>query len=623
MATTQTKEKPELRVGGGRFRVERQKIGSGSFGDIYLGMDLTTNEEVAVKLEHVKSRHPQLAYEYKLYRIFASSKSVTTGGIPNVRWFGREGEYNVMVMDLLGPSLEDLFAYCDRKFSLKTVLMIADQLIARIEYIHAKNYLHRDIKPDNFLVGLGKKQHIVHIIDFGLAKKYRDPKTHQHIPYAQDKNLTGTARYASINAHLGIEQSRRDDLESIGFMLMYFNRGSLPWQGLKATTKKDKYEKISDKKINTTIESLCKHFPVEFATYLNYCRSLRFDDKPDYAYLRRLFRDLFYRKGYQLDYVFDWTLKNQLEQEKSDGKKADGDKKPGDGKPADKTSEAKDIPLDGKDKTDGKDPKDTPVGSYVSSNRERDKGFKDGEHLTVHQTGASLSVNPGSVQQSSVLSGDSDKPSSDDKKHAKSSGDKSSGAGGTKSPTGRSSSYLKRGTRPSVKQDVADLSGGLSRMKVSEDTARSDRTPQSEKAAANNNSSTTPGTPLSPTGSTGVNPPRSANSAQSGSWQRGSATTGSNTASSSRINTPGSSANASSSSGTAVFGTRLTKPKTPVGPAAAPGHTTSATSGSRFGVSTSLTGNGSGSQRNLTGTSSTSVPRTSTTTGSKRDSTKA
>jgi serine/threonine protein kinase len=159
-------------------------------------------------------------------------------------------------------------------------------------------------------MGLAKKGNLVYIIDFGLAKKYRDPRTHQHIPYREDKNLTGTARYASINTHLGIEQSRRDDLESLGYMLMYFNLGSLPWQGLKAATKKQKYERISEKKMSTPIEVLCKGFPAEFATYLNFCRSLRFDDKPDYAYLRQLFRNLFHRQGYTYDYVYDWnTLK--------------------------------------------------------------------------------------------------------------------------------------------------------------------------------------------------------------------------------------------------------------------------------------------------------------------------
>jgi serine/threonine protein kinase len=147
----------------------------------------------------------------------------------------------------------------------------------------------------------------VYIIDFGLAKKYRDLQTHRHIPYRENKNLTGTARYASVNTHLGVEQSRRDDLESLGYVLMYFLRGSLPWQGLKAGTKKQKYDRISEKKVSTPIEVLCKSYPPEFVSYFQYCRSLRFEDKPDYSYLKRLFRDLFIREGYQFDYVFDWT----------------------------------------------------------------------------------------------------------------------------------------------------------------------------------------------------------------------------------------------------------------------------------------------------------------------------
>ncbi|KAK1437327.1 hypothetical protein QVD17_03118 [Tagetes erecta] len=289
-------------VVGGKFKLGR-KIGSGSFGELYLGVNIQTGEEVAIKLESVKTKHPQLHYESKIYMLLQGGT-----GIPNLKWYGSEGEYNIMVIDLLGPSLEDLFNYCNRKFSLKTVLMLADQLINRVEYMHARGFLHRDIKPDNFLMGLGRKANQVYIIDFGLAKKYRDLQTHKHIPYRENKNLTGTARYASVNTHLGIEQSRRDDLESLGYVLMYFLRGSLPWQGLRAGNKKQKYDKISEKKMLTPIEVLCKSYPSEFISYFHYCRSLRFEDKPDYSYLKRLFRDLFIREGYQFDYVFDWTI---------------------------------------------------------------------------------------------------------------------------------------------------------------------------------------------------------------------------------------------------------------------------------------------------------------------------
>mmetsp|Transcript_19751 Transcript_19751/g.34726 ORF Transcript_19751/g.34726 Transcript_19751/m.34726 type:complete len:437 (-) Transcript_19751:314-1624(-) len=299
----------ELRVGK-KYRLGR-KIGSGSFGDIYLGTNMTTGEEVAIKLESVKTKHPQLLYESKIYRILHGGL-----GIPNVRWYGIEGDYNVMVLDLLGPSLEDLFNYCGRRFQLKTVLMLADQLLSRLEYVHTKSFIHRDVKPDNFLIGLGKRQSVIHIIDFGLAKKYRDPRSHQHIPYRENKNLTGTARYASINTHIGIEQSRRDDLESLGYVLMYFIRGSLPWQGLKANTKKQKYERIMDRKMSTSTEQLCKGYATEFRSYFEYCRSLRFEDRPDYAYLKRLFKELFYRKGFQYDNMFDWTVLN-LQQERS------------------------------------------------------------------------------------------------------------------------------------------------------------------------------------------------------------------------------------------------------------------------------------------------------------------
>jgi len=296
----------ELRVGR-HTRIGR-KIGHGSFGEIYLGTNVISGQEVAIKLEPVKAQHPQLLYEAKLMKMLS-----TGTGFPRVYDYGVEGDFVYLVMELLGPNIEELFNFCQRSFSLKTILMLADQMLSRIEYMHNQDFIHRDIKPDNFLMGLGKKATTLYFIDFGLSKKYRHHKTHQHIPYRDNKNLTGTARYASINNHLGIEQSRRDDLETLGYLLMYLNRGSLPWQGLKADTKKRKYEKIADVKMQTSVQELCVGYSgtAEFGTYLNYVKGLRFEDKPDYLYLRTIFRDLFAREGYEWDYIFDWMIKKE------------------------------------------------------------------------------------------------------------------------------------------------------------------------------------------------------------------------------------------------------------------------------------------------------------------------
>jgi len=304
----------EFRVGR-HTRIGR-RIGHGSFGEIFLGTNVLTGQEVAIKLEPVKASHPQLLYEAKLMKMLSAGV-----GFPKVHEYGVEGDFVYLVMELLGPNIEELFTFCSRKFSLKTILMLADQMLCRVEYMHNQDFIHRDIKPDNFLMGLGRRAGTVYLIDFGLSKKYRHHKTHQHIPYRDGKSLTGTARYASINNHLGIEQSRRDDLETLGYVLMYLLRGSLPWQGLKADTKRRKYEKISEVKMATSIEELCDGYPSEFATYLSYTRSLRFEDKPDYGYLRRIFRDLFEREGYEWDYVFDWMLKKEsIKKSKNSGK---------------------------------------------------------------------------------------------------------------------------------------------------------------------------------------------------------------------------------------------------------------------------------------------------------------
>lgn len=186
--------------------------------------------------------------------------------------------------------------------------MFAIQALERIEHIQSCNFLHRDIKPDNFVIG-SKKPSLVYMIDFGLAKRFRNPKTGQHIPWKEGKNLTGTARYASLFTHLGYEQARRDDLEGLGYVMLYFIKGKLPWQGLPAKTKKEKYEKIKEKKQNTPIEDLCSKLPKEFMKYLNYCRSLNFEDKPCISDLKRLFKNLMKKKNYEYDFKFDWIKK--------------------------------------------------------------------------------------------------------------------------------------------------------------------------------------------------------------------------------------------------------------------------------------------------------------------------
>jgi casein kinase 1 len=293
-------------VVGVHYRVGK-KIGEGSFGVIFEGTNLLNSTTVAIKFEPRKAEAPQLRDECRSYRILAGCP-----GIPQIYHFGQEGLHNILVIDLLGPSLEDLFDMCGRKFSTKTVCMAARQMISRVQTIHEKNLIYRDIKPDNFLIGrpATKAGNVIHVVDFGMAKQYRDPKTKQHIPYRERKSLSGTARYMSINTHLGREQSRRDDLEALGHVFMYFLRGSLPWQGLKAATNKQKYEKIGEKKQVTLIKELSDGYPDEFGIYLNYVRKLGFEETPDYDFLRELFAKIIKNNNEIDDGVFDWNLLN-------------------------------------------------------------------------------------------------------------------------------------------------------------------------------------------------------------------------------------------------------------------------------------------------------------------------
>ncbi|CAF1193935.1 unnamed protein product [Rotaria sp. Silwood1] len=291
------------RIIADNYRIE-SKLGAGSFGQVYLCEHIHTHEQWAMKIEsQIMNNNPQLSIEHKIYTILQGGK-----GFPKIDYYGNEGTYDILIIELLGPSLEDLFNYCNRKFTLKTALMLVDQMITRIEYVHTCHLVHRDIKPDNFLMGVKSMGNTVYIIDFGLSKRYRDPKSLVHIPWKSNKSLTGTARYASINAHKGSEQSRRDDLEAISYVFMYFIMGTLPWQGLQATARKSKFERIAEMKMKMTSEQICKNYPKECILFLNYCRTLIFDHRPDYNYLRHLFRYLLYQKGDQYDYEYDWII---------------------------------------------------------------------------------------------------------------------------------------------------------------------------------------------------------------------------------------------------------------------------------------------------------------------------
>ncbi|KAI0031087.1 kinase-like protein [Vararia minispora EC-137] len=276
---------------GGKYRLE-EELAIGGCGTVFYGVHTVAGKEVAIKVEPAVAKHSPLKHESKIY------KSLMGGpGVPWIIWSGKQGDYNVMVIDLLGPSLEDLFKMCNRHFSLKTVLLLADQLISRIEFIHERGLVHRDIKPANFVMGTGHAAHLVNVIDFGLAKKFRDPRTGMHIPYQQDgQHGVGTSLFASINTHLGIEASPRDDLESLSYMLIYFLRGTLPWRKLRATTVSGTWDLIRDAK-RAAESTLTQNLPREFAEFHEYTRRLDFGDVPDYAGMRELFQRLGKRVG--------------------------------------------------------------------------------------------------------------------------------------------------------------------------------------------------------------------------------------------------------------------------------------------------------------------------------------
>ena len=297
----------EVRVGA-KYRLTH-RLGSGAFGIIYLAEDITDKySKVAVKMEKIDTNSPQLLKEARIMKSIQGKER-----FPDFKWYGEEGDYNVLVMDLLGPSLDDLFKYWDKKFSLKTVLMLMDQALQWIEKLHESNIIHRDIKPDNFCIGAEDKSEILHILDFGLSKYFWDPITKNHIESKTGNGLTGTMRYWSMNAHRGITLSRRDDLESLGYSAIYLYKGKLPWQGIQAPTKNEKSMLILNEKVNQ-IESgiIFEDLPREFKEYFDYVSKLAFDEAPDYNKLRRILKELFFSKGF--DYNFDWQVEDDDEE---------------------------------------------------------------------------------------------------------------------------------------------------------------------------------------------------------------------------------------------------------------------------------------------------------------------
>lgn len=275
------------------------KIGGGSFGKVYLAVDETSGLRVALKVEKKNEGH-----FIKEASFFTALEGVL--GIPRLYLHDYDKQSNVrfLAMELVGPSIESLFIKCKRKFSLKTVAMLSVQMLERLQFVHDRGILHRDMKPHNFMVGIGSKQTLVYLGDFGLAKLYC--RQEGHIEYKENKPCVGTARYVSINDHLGIQQSRRDDLESLGYVIIYLAKGGLPWQGLRSEGEYSRKEMVAKMKSSLTIEKLCEGLPGEFAEYIRYSRALHFDEAPDYAYVKRLFKNVLLAYNWVNDFKYDW-----------------------------------------------------------------------------------------------------------------------------------------------------------------------------------------------------------------------------------------------------------------------------------------------------------------------------
>ena len=282
-----------------KYKVKK-KLGEGAFGDVFLGQAINNNDYVAIKTEPRKIIKPILESEaFLLY-------SIAGPGIPEVKSFGKTKEYNILVEPLLGKSLFDIFAENHKSMPLADACLIGIQVVDRIQWIHSKYIVHRDIKPDNFLIGR-KDPNVIYLIDFGLSKKYRSTTTGKHIRFGFTGKLTGTVRFASANALRGGEQSRRDDIESIGYMMVYFLKKKLPWQGVTGNKKMERYLKIYKMKKNIAPEKLCEGLFPEMVDFITYAKNLEFEQEPDYNFLKNLFKKMLKRIHNSNDQlVFSW-----------------------------------------------------------------------------------------------------------------------------------------------------------------------------------------------------------------------------------------------------------------------------------------------------------------------------
>ena len=275
-----------------------KKIDEGSFGSIYLSQNIQTKEKVAIKIENRKTEGPLL--EREAYILFY----LRGPGLPEIKTFGKTKDLFILIQNLLGPSLANLLDKHSIVFTVKDICMLSIQMIERLEYIHLKNYIHRDIKPHNFLMGIDDPD-ILYLIDFGLSKKYRSKKG-KHIKFSINNNITGTPRYCSINGLRGAEQSRRDDLESLFYVIIYFFRGNLPWQNLKIKSRQERFNRINYLKKNISYKILCKNLPQELYNFGTYIKRLKFEEDPDYNFLRNCFDSILKKINEKNDNKFSW-----------------------------------------------------------------------------------------------------------------------------------------------------------------------------------------------------------------------------------------------------------------------------------------------------------------------------